>query len=134
MTQARPFDHLKRHVPTNVALLATVVSAAMPVLSATYLAVPHGYTAARSHSLYWLLMAPLAVWVWGAVAFDGWAIRLMAPLMVIAPVAAALLAGLSRSAGADAAVVWALAGAAVLASATGAVALARTPLWPFKPR
>ena len=99
MAQARPFDHLKRHVPTNVALLATVVSAAMPVLSATFLAVPHGYTAARSHPAYWLSMAPLAIWVWGAISFDGWAVRLIAPLMVAAPVLAGVVALLSRTSG-----------------------------------
>ena len=132
MSQARPFDHLKRHVPTNVALLATVVSSAMPILSVTFLTVPHGYTAARSHPLYWLLMAPLAVWVWGAISFDGWAVRLIAPLMVAAPVAAALLAMLTRPTGADRVVVWALAATAVLASTAGGIALARSPLWPFR--
>ena len=132
MARGRPFDHLKRHVPTNLALLATVASAAMPVLAMTFLALPHGYAAARSHPLYWLLMAPLAVWVWSAISFDGWAIRLIAPLLVAAPVAAALIAGLSRSAGADGVVLWAFTAAALTASALGAVALARSPLWPFR--
>ena len=131
MPAARPYDHLKRHLPTNLAILAAIASVAMPVLAVTFLAVPHGYTAARSHPLYWLLMAPLAVWSWGAIAFDAWAVRLIALLLVLAPVATALVAVVARSAGADGVVMWALAAASLAASCAGALALSRSPLWPF---
>ena len=134
MPGARPYDQLKRHLPTNLAILAVIVSAAMPVISVTFMAVPHGYVAARSHPLYWLLMAPLAVWAWGAVAFDAWAIRLVAPLLVIAPAAAALAAVLSTRAGGDGVVAWVLAAGSLIAACVGALALARSPLWPLRRR
>ena len=130
----RSYDHLKRHVPTNLALILALLSAAMPVLGATFILVPHGYAASRSNPLYWLLMAPLAVWVWGAISFDAWAIRLVAPLLIAAPLVAAALAALSYPTNGDAVALWVLAVISLLASIIGAAALRRSPLWPFGSR
>ena len=127
----RPYDGLKRHVPSNLAVLAGVVAGAMPVLGATFVLVPHGYVAARSSPLYWVLVGPLALWVWGAISFDPWAVRLLAPLLLAAPLLAAAEAVLSGGTGGDLAALWSLTSVAVTASALGALALRRSPLWPF---
>ncbi len=130
----RPYDDLKRHVPTNLALGAALISAAMPVLGATFILVPHGHLAARSSPLYWVLMAPLALWAWGAISFDPWAIRLLTPLLVAAPLLAAMLAVVSSPSHGDAVALWSLTAISGVVSVLGGAALSRSRLWPLNGR
>ena len=130
-SNGRPCDELKRHVPTNLAVGAALISAAMPVLAATFILVPHGHLAARSSPLYWLLMAPLALWGWGAVSFSAWAVRLLAPLLVAAPMLAAAFSVVSNPSHGDAVALWSLTAISVAFSIVGGVALSRSPLWPL---
>ena len=127
----RPYDYLKRHIPTNLALGAALISAAMPVLAATFILVPHGHLAARSSPLYWLLMAPLALWAWGVISFSAWAIRLLTPVLVAAPLLAAALSVISDPSHGDAVALWSLTAISVALSVLGGVALSRSPLWPL---
>ncbi len=130
----RPYDYLKRDVPTTVALLAGVLAALMPVLSLTYLLVPHGHIAARENPLYWLIMLPVLFWGWGITSFDPWAIRALVPVLIIAPVADVLIAMFSGMSGGDQTGMWVLAGLSITFSIVGIIALSRTPLWPLRRR
>lgn len=130
----RPYDYLKRDVPTTVALLAGVAAAAMPVLSTTYIMVPHGYIASRSDPLYWLIMLPVAFWVWGITSFDPWAIRILVPVLILAPVTDILIAKFCGLSGGDLTAMWVLAALSVVFAIVGTIALSRTPLWPFRRR
>ena len=127
----RPYDHLRRNVPMTVALLAGLAATAMPVLSATFVFVPHGYMAGRGTPLYWLIMLPVAYWAWGIISFDAWAVRLLAPLLIVAPLTDALFAVFSPVSGDDVTALWVLAALSLVFAVVGAIALRRTPLWPF---
>lgn len=130
----RPYDYLKRDVPTTVALLAGLASAAMPVLSATFIMVPHGYMVSRGNPLYWLLMLPVAYWAWGIMSFDPWAIRLLAPLLIIAPIMDILIVVYSGMSGDDLTALRVLAFLSIIFSIGGVIALSKTPLWPLRRR
>lgn len=132
--KSRPYDHLKRDVPTTIALLAAVAASAMPVLSLTFILVPHGYTASRGNPLYWLIMLPVVYWVWAAMAFDPWAIRMIALILVLAPIVDGLIALFSGMSGGDLTALWVLAALSLVLSIVGIVALSRTPLWPLRRR
>ena len=128
------YAHLKRHVPTNLAILAGFASGAMLVAAITFMSVPRGYTAARGDPRYWLVMLPLIVWTWGAASLNAWALRLLAIVLLIAPAgcaAVALLAGPGRPSG-DIITLWVLAAAALVFAGLGGLALSRSPLWPFQ--
>ena len=128
----RQYDYLKRDVPTTVALLAGLAAAAMPVLAATYIMVPHGYVASRGNPLYWLIMLPVVYWAWGIMSFDPWAVRLLAPLLLIAPITDVLIAVFSGMSGGDQTALWVLASLSIIFSVGGLIALSRTPIWPFR--
>lgn len=126
----RPYDHLKRHVPTNLALLAGVASGLMLVLLATDLLDAE----MRSNPLHWLLMAPLLVWGWGMISFDPWAVRLIVPIIIGVPIAALGAAILNGAHGGDRTAIWILASLSVVFAVAGGLALSRSPLWPLPRR
>lgn len=128
----RPYDYLKRDVPTTVALLAGIAAAVMPVLSTTYIFVPHGHIAAREDPLYWLIMLPVLYWGWGVTSFDPWAIRLIVPVLILAPVTDILIPKFCGLSGGDLTGMWVLAALSVMFAIVGTIALSRTPLWPFR--
>lgn len=130
----RPFDYLKRHVPTNLALGAAFLAAAMPLVGAMFIWVPHGYVAGRSSPLHWLIMLPLGVWAWGVTSFEPWAIRLLTPVLIAAPLVSVALATASHPNQDDAITLWSLTAASLVMSVLGGVALHRSPLWPLRRR
>ncbi|UAJ08643.1 hypothetical protein [Polymorphobacter megasporae] len=132
--KTRPYDYLKRDVPMTVANLAGLAAALMPVLSTTYILVPHGYLASHGNPLYWLIMLPVLYWGLGVTSFDPWAIRLLAPVLIIAPVTDILIAKFSGLSGSDLTGMWVLAALSVMFAIVGTIALSRTPLWPFRRR
>ena len=127
---ARPYDHLKRHVPTNLALLSGVASGLMLVLLVTDLLGAE----MRSNPLHWLLMAPLLVWGWGMISFDPWAVRLIAPIIICVPITALGAAIFNGAHGGHRTAIWILASLSVVFAVSGAIALSRSPLWPLTRR
>ena len=128
-----PDDYLKRHRPTNLALMAAALSALMLVLAVTSVFVPRDVMAARGDPRYWLFMAPLVVWGWGVATFDAWAVRVGPWLLAAAPLGClcvALFLGVNKGGG-EVTALWILTGLSVLASSLGMLALRRSPLWPF---
>ncbi len=126
----RPYDYLKRHVPTNLALLCGVASGMMLVLLATDLL----NAEMRSNPLHWLLMAPLLIWGWAMISFDPWAIRLIVPIIVGVPIVALGVAIFNGAHGGDRMAIWILAFLSLVFAVFSGIALSRSPLWPLARR
>lgn len=110
---------LQRDRAANLAVLAGIGSAIGLTVAVISLLVPTGY-AGRSDPLYWLLMLPVVVWAWAAVAFRPWALRVLPVVLAGIPVTTVLLViALPGSTRADRVTLWIVAGLSLVLGLAG---------------
>ena len=108
---------LRRDRPTNLIVIAAVVSAIALTVALVGVVLPAGNGSGRNDPRYWLMMLPVAVFAWSLLSFRGWAMPLLPVVLVGSPLIAAALALARPGAAAEATMLW-------LAAATGLVCLA----------
>jgi hypothetical protein len=87
---------LRKDRQASIAVLAGCAAGLAAVLAWMGVLLPADRAVNRIDPLYWLMVAPLVAWALAATGFAPWALRLLRPILIVAPLAAA------------AALVWAL--------------------------
>jgi prepilin signal peptidase PulO-like enzyme (type II secretory pathway) len=81
---------LRQDRAANVGVLAAFMAALPSAVAWMGLLLPLNRAADRSNPVYWLIMLPVVFWTLAAGSFAPWAVRLLRPVLLLAPLAAAL--------------------------------------------
>ncbi len=74
----------------NIASLAGLVAGLAATLAWMGILLEPNRAADRATPVYWLIMLPLVFWGSSAIRFELWALRLLRPVLLLAPIFAAL--------------------------------------------
>jgi ribose/xylose/arabinose/galactoside ABC-type transport system permease subunit len=81
---------LRQDRAANIGVMAGFIAALPASLAWMELLLPHNYAAAKTTPVYWLIVLPVVIWTVAASSFSPWALRLLRPVLLLAPLAAAL--------------------------------------------
>jgi hypothetical protein len=116
-------DRLKRDVRVNVGMLAALAACVPATLGWVGVLIDPAAGPHRASPVFWLIVLPLAAWAYGLVGFSIWALRLLRPILLAAPLAAAVACAVAVRGGQDP--TWWIVGtaASILLGAAGLVLL-----------
>jgi hypothetical protein len=81
---------LRQDRAANIGVLAAFMAALPSALAWMGLLLPLDRAADRGNPVYWLIMLPVVFWTVAAGSFAPWALRLLRPVLLLAPLLAAL--------------------------------------------